>query len=339
MNNIPNSIKNILSKNKNKNNIKNTKNSKVNNIKLNNNNNINNINNNNNINNINNNNNINNRKGKGNNYNRKVKLNTGVKKNFVIPGFIKVILIIIVILVILYFCYLFITDYYNSFTNKPYLIEGITDGTKALTLPGSNIKESKDGRYGREFSYSFWIFIKNANYGYTTETDCNAPGKGNKHIFHKGSYVLDKSCGAINTESEESGNIISQNTNSQNISGENKNRTPVLQYPGVWLNSRSNELIFCVNTQEDSNSQVTISNVPVDKWVHISLILINNNVDIYVNCNLKKRHTFSSVPKINYGNMYITHYGGFLGYLSKLRYYNYALEPYSILNLCKINFF
>ena len=203
-----------------------------------------------------------------------------------------------------------------------------------MILPGSKIKESQDGRYGREFTYSFWIFIKNSNYGYTTETNCSEPGKGNKHIFHKGSEGIDNNCGNIDSEPVDDepvdGEPIESFTNSIVSS-----KMPILQYPGVWLNSTTNDLIFCVNTHEESNSTVSVGNIPVDKWVHVTFILINNNVDIYINCNLKKRHTFTSVPKINYGNMYITHYGGFLGYLSKLRYYNYALEPYAILNLCK----
>ena len=72
---------------------------------------------------------------------------------------------------------------------------------------------------------------------------------------------------------------------------------------------------FLFLSSTDSQS-ITLSNLPIDKWVHITFILINNNVDLYVNCNLKKRYTLKSVPKYNHGDLYITSYGGFLGYIS-----------------------
>ena len=65
-------------------------------------------------------------------------------------------------------------------------------------------------------------------------------------------------------------------------------------------------------------------------------MLIGNSLDIYVNCNLKKRCKLSGIPKINYGDLYINKNGGFQGYLSKLRYYSYAIEPYQITQICKI---
>ena len=100
---------------------------------------------------------------------------------------------------------------------------------------------------------------------------------------------------------------------------------------------------FVINTEkypnrpgDDNTQSMTLSNLPIDKWIHITFILINNNVDLYINCNLKKRYTLQSVPKYNYGDLYITSYGGFLGYISKLRYYNYALEPFDILRQCEM---
>jgi hypothetical protein len=65
-------------------------------------------------------------------------------------------------------------------------------------------------------------------------------------------------------------------------------------------------------------------------WVNIIIILIGNSVDVYVNGNLKKRTKLSGVPKINYGNLYTTNWGGYLGYLSRLRYFNYAIQPFQV---------
>tara|TARA_B110000037_G_scaffold139631_1_gene157924 strand:- start:294 stop:1436 length:1143 start_codon:yes stop_codon:yes gene_type:complete len=252
-----------------------------------------------------------------------IPLNNSVSKSYNIPSFIKIIIIVLILLMILYFCYVFIYDYSNTYNNSPYLIETISDGTQTKIIEGNKIPLSSDGRYGREFSYSFWIYIKNSNYGYTTATDCQSNKSGLKHIFHKGSSGIDTTCAVDSSESTEI--------------KKNYNNLPVLQYPGVWLDSEKNDLVFNVNTQNTPNNyDIRLTNIPIDKWVHITFILINNNIDLYVNCNLKRRYTLDSVPKINYGNFFISNYGGFLGYLSKLRYYNYALEPFAIMNLCKV---
>jgi hypothetical protein len=45
---------------------------------------------------------------------------------------------------------------------------------------------------------------------------------------------------------------------------------------------------------------------------------------------LKKRTKLNGVPKINYGDFYMSYYGGFNGYLSKVRYFNNAIQPFQI---------
>ena len=107
------------------------------------------------------------------------------------------------------------------------------------------IKESVDTRYGREFSYTFWIYIKNSNYGYTTETDCKKSKSNFKHIFHKGSEELSKSCKNIIDDSKKKNTF---------------NNLPLLQFPGVWLDSNNNDLLFNVNTQKDSITIKAVQN-------------------------------------------------------------------------------
>ena len=191
-----------------------------------------------------------------------------------------------------------------------------------MIVQNSRIKQSNDARYGMEFSYSFWTLIRSSNYGYRNTTECKSNDESTlnlRHILHKGNTDISNEC-------NENGNT----------------NTPLLQFPGIWLDSKTNTMHFVINTEKSPNrpgdddaQSITLSNLPIDKWVHITFILINNNVDLYVNCNLKKRYTLKSVPKYNHGDLYITSYGGFLGYISKLRYYNYALEPFDILQQCE----
>ena len=48
-------------------------------------------------------------------------------------------------------------------------------------------------------------------------------------------------------------------------------------------------------------------------------------LDIYINGNLAKRHTLSSIPKQNFGDLYINAFRGFGGYMSNIRYYDYYI--------------
>jgi hypothetical protein len=73
-----------------------------------------------------------------------------------------------------------------------------------------------------------------------------------------------------------------------------------------------------------------IGNIPLNMWVNIIIVLIGNSVDVYVNGNLKKRTKLKGVPKLNYGDLYITNWLGFDGYMSRFRYYNYAIQSFQI---------
>jgi hypothetical protein len=60
------------------------------------------------------------------------------------------------------------------------------------------------------------------------------------------------------------------------------------------------------------------------------MVVIEDKLDVYVNANLKKRFDLGGIPKQNYGDIFIAKWGGFQGFLSRLRYYSYALPFYSI---------
>jgi hypothetical protein len=105
--------------------------------------------------------------------------------------------------------------------------------------------------------------------------------------------------------------------------------------PGLFLNKaadgNSYNLNVIVNTFDSSINelplyeQVTIENIPVQKWVCTTIRVQGKIVDIYVNGMLSKRVTLISVPKQNYYDTYIGDTNGFKGYVSSLRYYGYAI--------------
>lgn len=108
-----------------------------------------------------------------------------------------------------------------------------------------------------------------------------------------------------------------------------------LQSPGFWLYPKENKLAINMNTYYSIKESCDIDNIPLNKWINICFVLINKNIDIYVNGKLRKRCTLKGIPKLNYGDLYLTQHGGFDGFLSKLRYYNYALPIYKIEELMR----
>lgn len=191
---------------------------------------------------------------------------------------------------------------------SPYFIEDMAEGSTPMTIPSYRLKHSSDTNYGSEFTYSFWLFIKDSNFQRGNSLSCDNSGTGPafKHIFHKGSYDFYQSQDG------------------------SKYHYPLLQSPGVWLYPGTNKLNIRFNTFENVVETSDIGNIPLNMWVNIIIVLIGNSVDVYVNGNLKKRTKLKGVPKLNYGDLYITNWLGFDGYMSRFRYYNYAIQPFQI---------
>jgi len=223
-----------------------------------------------------------------------------------------IILIGIVVLIIIMFVYNSYVGYKNYQKYSPYLVDGIIDATVAQKYSAYQIQPPSDSANGTEFTYSFWIFIKDVNFAAATTSGCNE-NTPLLHVFHKGSYDYIPNGSQSGAQTPGSGVYY-----------------PLLQMPGVWLYPNTNKLNIRFNTYENIVETSDIGNVPLNMWVNVIIILIGSSVDIYVNGNLKKRTKLSGVPKINYGDFYVTNWGGFQGYLSKLRYFNYAIQPFLV---------
>lgn len=98
--------------------------------------------------------------------------------------------------------------------------------------------------------------------------------------------------------------------------------------PGIWLHPDENKLRVYMNTFNSvADSYVDVDNIPLDKWFHVSVQLTGRYLDVYINGNLKKRIVLDGVPKQNNGDVYINKFGGFSGFMSCIRYYDYSITP------------
>jgi hypothetical protein len=130
-----------------------------------------------------------------------------------------------------------------------------------------------------------------------------------------------------------------------------------LMGPGVFMKCDTNTMRIVMNTYKNPFTHVDITNIPINKWVHVVLNCIDRGMDIYMNGTLANRMSFKdTLPYQNYEDIILfspvnstllgqggnpTSLGGetfnlagaFNGYFSRLTYTRYALSPIEIQNL------
>jgi len=162
------------------------------------------------------------------------------------------------------------------------------------TIIGTNAKSFSGSRLLRSYDQKFGLEFSYSFWIYLDEITFNNSGKWH-HVFHKG----------------------------------NSSAVP-LQAPGVWIYPNENKLAINMNTYNQVKSSCDIGNIPLNKWKIISIVVIGEHMDVYVNAKLKKRCNLGGIPKQNYGDLYMCKWGGFNGFLSRFRYYAYAMPFYLI---------
>ena len=71
--------------------------------------------------------------------------------------------------------------------------------------------------------------------------------------------------------------------------------------------------------------EITIPNIPLNKWINVMIRCQNNKLNVYINGTITRSIELVGVPKQNYGDVFVSMNGGYDGFLSNLWYYNYAL--------------
>jgi hypothetical protein len=227
-----------------------------------------------------------------------------MNSNSIVAKVAFLLLAIFIFIIVLQFSISTIGWLVSGTSNSPYLINGMVDAKQLIIIPqdpvtsGSNsILRSNNGPDGIEFTWSVWIFIDNLQY---------QSGKY-RHIFHKGNDDIDSSTGL----------------NFPNNA------------PGLYISPNTNNLVVIMNTYDVINEEITISDIPLNKWVNVIIRCRNTTLDVYINGTITKSTQLMGVPKQNYGDVYVGLNGGFSGYVSNLWYYNYALGTTAIQNLIK----
>jgi hypothetical protein len=85
-----------------------------------------------------------------------------------------------------------------------------------------------------------------------------------------------------------------------------------------------------MNTFDSILEEITVPDIPINKWMNVIIRCQNKIVDVYINGTIIRSLELDGVPKQNYGDVFVAMNGGFNGYISNLWYYNYALSTSAI---------
>ena len=216
---------------------------------------------------------------------------------------IAFLLMVLIVFILLLRLGIQIISYFMNPSPSPLLIDGMIDATHQQIILQNPavahaipILRSVNQSDGIEFTWGVWTFIKNLE-----------PTNRYKHVFHKGNDKMDSSLGM----------------NSPNNA------------PGLYIDTSTNKFIIIMNTFKNIKEEIIIDDIPMNKWISVIIRVENNNLDVYINGVIIKRHILASVPKQNYGDVYASMNGGYNGYTSDLRYWNKAInirEIQSIVN-------
>jgi len=188
------------------------------------------------------------------------------------------------------------------FVRLSYDIKNYTNDSPFLIEDTSRASDSKviSGRkLIRSYDQKFGLEFSYVLWLYIDENTFNNSGKYH-HIFHKGS----------------------------------SSAVP-LQAPGVWIYPGENKLAINMNTYNKVKNSCDVGNIPMNKWFLLGITVIGNTMDVFINAKLKKRCTLDGIPMQNYGDLYISKWGGFNGFISRFRYFSYAVPFYRMEKIFK----
>jgi hypothetical protein len=230
-----------------------------------------------------------------------------INSNSIIAKFAFIIMVLLIFVILLRLGSALLSWMF-SFSSSPTLVQGMIDAKQMIVIPqdpsvnGSiPILRSVNDPDGIEFTWSVWFY--NDDFSYKRNEY--------KHIFHKGNDN-------INLVNEPIGMNFPNNA------------------PGLYITPNTNNLAVVMNSFNKINDEIIVKGIPINKWVNV-IIRLNKQLqlDVYINGTLSKRHQLKSLPKQNYGDVYVAMNGGFSGYISELKYFSKSIGTSQIQRIVK----
>ena len=247
-----------------------------------------------------------------------------------------IILVIIAFILLFNFSY-FIMNMVMSPSRSPYLIDGMKDA-KTLKVISQDIRQggsipiyrSKDQYNGIEMTWSTWIYIDDPTTGNLSKSD------GVNTIFVKGSNASSANTMGIMSRLD---STTFRNSNAPGLYLETTRPVTNTSYQSGYDNIKVNlRILLDIFPFKDPNTNITlykqqikIDSIPIRKWVSIIIRCSTQNiVDVFINGSLQQRVKLYNTIRQNYDDVFISPGGGFDGFISNLKYYDYSIGTFEI---------
>jgi hypothetical protein len=214
-----------------------------------------------------------------------------------------VLSILIIVLIIMFLIYIL---------KDPNNLSSLQNGQNSTTIKSSSLATNGSNIPSSNFAYSIWFYINDFNYRYGEP----------KVIF-----------GRMGSPSSSKSGSIS------GLSGFDP-------CPAVVLGAVENNLDISLGCFPGINQLPTtpggktvvhtcsVANVPVQKWVNLTISVYGRSLDVYINGKLVKTCLLPGVANINNNaDVYVTPVGGFDGWTSRFQYYPNSLNPQQAYNI------
>jgi hypothetical protein len=242
-----------------------------------------------------------NNKGNNNSNNNSIVNNTvnafnNAAQSSIVWNILKVIMIGVVFIVIINVIKYFYTTYESYKASTPWILEGNKNAKHALVI-SQNPNNKNTPKINLSDGRNGIEFTYSV---WMLIDDFNYKQTEWKHVFHKG----------------------------------NESAYPTIA-PGVWIHPNKNILRVYMNTLKKIYEYIDIDNIPLKKWIHLVVMVKNQDLEVYINGFLKTKQKLSSLPRQNNEDLWINLNGGFEGFVSRMRYFNYAISPLEIADIIK----
>ena len=215
-----------------------------------------------------------------------------VNSNSIISKFVFLLLVLIVFIMLMNLG-VYLISYFLRPDLSPYVIKGLINGNTQVRIP-QDPKNSNSVTIYRSNNAS-----KGIEFTWSVWLNINELTNEESVIFNKGDN---------DTQRGPKMTVKKDNNDSGTIS--------------IYMDS--------VVAADNATANVTIPNIPLNRWFNVAIRMQNKIMDVYINGTVAKRYVFTNVPKQNYGDIVI---GNFNGQLSDLRYFNAALNVFQINNI------
>ena len=94
----------------------------------------------------------------------------------------------------------------------------------------------------------------------------------------------------------------------------------------AFLDKEKNDLVVNVSLINGKSNQLRAKNIPIQKWLNITISVDLRNVDLFVNAKLISSKKLDTLPEFGLNPIIINPYGGFSGSIGNFKFYNYAAD-------------